>query len=466
MAGYIRQDTTNNIADGNIINASDFDNEYNAIEAAFNASTGHTHDGTASEGAPITKVGPSQNIVVGTSTTLPKTNNTMDLGSATFKFKDVYAAGTAYIATLDLTNALAVADGGTGATTLTGYVKGSGTSAFTASSTIPVTDLTGTLPVANGGTGATTLTGYVKGSGTSAFSASSTIPVTDLSGTLSVAGGGTGATTLTGYVKGSGTSALTASSTVPGSDISGTVAVVNGGTGQTSYTNGQLLIGNTTGNTLTKATLTAGSNVSITNGTGSITIAATGDTVLANNNAFTGANTFYNSTGQTFGTATSTQDGIVLSGRAGGSSSYRVTLTPTTLTANRTLTLPDASTTVVGTDVTQTLTNKTITAEKETAVSLTGTAIDLSTGNYFYKTISANTTFTVSNVPSSGTAQAFVLELTNAGAYTITWFAGLEFPGGTAPVLTASGRDVLVFFTRDGGTEWSGFVVGKDVKGP
>jgi hypothetical protein len=47
------------------------------------------------------------------------------------------------------------------------------------------------------------------------------------------------------------------------------VAVNAGGTGQTSYTNGQLLIGNTTGNTLTKATLTAGSGVAITNGDGS-----------------------------------------------------------------------------------------------------------------------------------------------------------------------------------------------------
>ncbi len=52
------------------------------------------------------------------------------------------------------------------------------------------------------------------------------------------------------------------------------VAVDQGGTGQTSYTNGQLLIGNTTGNTLTKATLTAGTNVTITEGAGSITIAA------------------------------------------------------------------------------------------------------------------------------------------------------------------------------------------------
>ena len=59
-------------------------------------------------------------------------------------------------------------------------------------------------------------------------------------------------------------------------NVTGTVAVANGGTGQTTYTNGQLLIGNTTGNTLTKATLTAGEGISITNSTGSITIASTG----------------------------------------------------------------------------------------------------------------------------------------------------------------------------------------------
>lgn len=58
--------------------------------------------------------------------------------------------------------------------------------------------------------------------------------------------------------------------------VSGILPVANGGTGQSSYTNGQLLIGNTTGNTLTKATLTAGSGVTITNGAGSITISATG----------------------------------------------------------------------------------------------------------------------------------------------------------------------------------------------
>ena len=58
--------------------------------------------------------------------------------------------------------------------------------------------------------------------------------------------------------------------------VTGTLPVTSGGTGQTSYTDGQLLIGNSTGNTLAKATLTAGSGISITNGSGSITIAATG----------------------------------------------------------------------------------------------------------------------------------------------------------------------------------------------
>lgn len=109
-------------------------------------------------------------------------------------------------------------------------------------------------------------------------------------------------------------------------------------------------------------------------------------------------------------------------------------------------------------------TTPTITAEREVASSLTGTAIDVAIANYFYKTITGNTTFTLTNSPASNIAQAFVLELTNGGAFTITWFAGLTFPGGTAPTLTAAGRDVLAFFTRDGGTTWSGFVVGKDVK--
>jgi hypothetical protein len=54
--------------------------------------------------------------------------------------------------------------------------------------------ITGTLPVANGGTGAVTLTGVVKGNGASAFTASTVSLTTEVSGTLPVANGGTGIT--------------------------------------------------------------------------------------------------------------------------------------------------------------------------------------------------------------------------------------------------------------------------------
>lgn len=100
--GYNRADTVNNIADGNIINASDLDAEFDAVAAAFVAASGHTHDGSTAEGAPITKIGPAQDIVVATGGAIPKTNNTVDLGSATFQYKDLYIDGTAYIDALDL----------------------------------------------------------------------------------------------------------------------------------------------------------------------------------------------------------------------------------------------------------------------------------------------------------------------------------------------------------------------------
>jgi hypothetical protein len=79
-----------------------------------------------------------------------------------------------------------------------------------------------------------------------------------------------GAQTLTGKTMSGSSNTF---SNIPFSALAGTVTVAAGGTGQTSYTDGQLLIGNTSGNTLTKATLTAGTNVSVTNGNGSITLA-------------------------------------------------------------------------------------------------------------------------------------------------------------------------------------------------
>ena len=155
--------------------------------------------------------------------------------------------------------------------------------AITASTTLAVTG-TSTL------TGLVTATAGVTGPLTSsnvAITGGSITGITD----LAVADGGTGASTAqaalnnllpsqasanTKYLQSDGNNASWDAITVSTSDITGTLAVTNGGTGETSYTDGQLLIGNSTGNTLTKASLTAGSGVTITPGAGSIQIAFTG----------------------------------------------------------------------------------------------------------------------------------------------------------------------------------------------
>lgn len=61
--------------------------------------------------------------------------------------------------------------------------------------------------------------------------------------------------------------------TIANTQVTGVVAVSQGGTGQSSFTNGQLLVGNTTSGGLDKTTLTAGTGTAITNAAGSITIA-------------------------------------------------------------------------------------------------------------------------------------------------------------------------------------------------
>ena len=90
--GYTRNDTGNNIADGNTANAADIDGEFDALEGAFDASTGHTHDGTSAEGAPITVVGPAQEYVADGSSFSPKTDATYTLGSASNAWNRIFAA--------------------------------------------------------------------------------------------------------------------------------------------------------------------------------------------------------------------------------------------------------------------------------------------------------------------------------------------------------------------------------------
>ena len=100
--GYIRTDDENNISDGEYINASDLNEEFDAIQSAMDATTGHTHDGTTGGGAPITSIGPVQDVVITTSALRPKTDNTVDLGTSTLEFKDLFIDGTANIDTLQV----------------------------------------------------------------------------------------------------------------------------------------------------------------------------------------------------------------------------------------------------------------------------------------------------------------------------------------------------------------------------
>ena len=120
MASYTRQSS---FADGDIIQASDFNDEFNQLVNAFANTSGHSHDGSAGEGPVIGLIGdpgvatPLNKVVVddtnnqvefnidvsGTSTEQfvvkdgiiePTTNNDIDLGSTSKQFKDGHFAGT------------------------------------------------------------------------------------------------------------------------------------------------------------------------------------------------------------------------------------------------------------------------------------------------------------------------------------------------------------------------------------
>jgi hypothetical protein len=94
MAGYTRQDTADNIANGKIIDADDLDSEFDAVESAFNSTTGHNHDGTTGEGARIAAVGPAGEMTVTSTAIQPASDNALDLGTSSVEMKDGFFDGT------------------------------------------------------------------------------------------------------------------------------------------------------------------------------------------------------------------------------------------------------------------------------------------------------------------------------------------------------------------------------------
>lgn len=242
--------------------------------------------------------------------------------------------------------------------------------------------------------------------------------------------------------------------------LSGILAVASGGTGQSSYTDGQLLIGNSTGNTLTKSTLTAGSGVSIANGSGSITISATGlgGTVTSvgwtggivsvatatTTPAFTIAGTSggvpYFSSGTTWASSGAlAANALVVGGGAGAAPSTITTGSGVVTAISNAVNATGGLTTINGT---ATLTNKRIDRRVSSSASASTLTPDISAfDQYNFTALAANLTINApTGTPVDGNT-LIIRILDNGSSRTLTWNAtytvvGVTLPGTTTPSKT------------------------------
>jgi trimeric autotransporter adhesin len=204
----------------------------------------------------------------------------------TLAFQDDTITGNA----ANVTGIVAVANGGTGASTASSARTNLGAAASGANSDITsLSGLTTALSVLQGGTGATTASGARTSLGAAGTGSCTNQAVTATSGA------GVTCTTITSaYVNNSialtGTD-INTSNQVIATHLTSALPAAQGGTGLngSAAANGSLPIGNGAGFSL--ATLTAGSNVTITNAAGSITIAAAGSATPSFSSITGGTNT-------------------------------------------------------------------------------------------------------------------------------------------------------------------------------
>ena len=92
---------------------------------------------------------------------------------------------------------------------------------------------------------------------------------------------------------------------------------------------------------------------------------------------------------------------------------------------------------------------------KQVAETVSGVDIDLSTGNYFTKTVSGNTTFTFSNPPANGTVGSFTLEVTHSSG-NIYWPGTVKWPDNDPPSLATGKTHLFMFITDNNGGRYRG----------
>jgi hypothetical protein len=466
------------------------------------------------------------------------TSGTIDTARISGSYTGITGVGTLTAGVWNAST-IGVAYGGSGAATFTaGYLKANGTTAFTTVTSIPSSDITGLgtmstqnanavaitggtitglsspLDVPSGGTGAATLTGYVKGTGTAALTGSSTIPSTDITGlgtmstqnanAIAVTGGTINGTTI------GATTATTGAFTTVTASTSLTTPIVQ------ATNSGGLALRNSAGTTQISMGAGGGDNVSInvstningTNaqidisptGTGHVHIKPTGVNsveiaptfVGEMDNITIGATTAKNGsfvdlsvTGTTSFDGSQGTAGQVLTSAGTGAtptwttpSAYATVTDDTTTNATRyplfasvttgNLTAEFVSSTklqfnpstgyLTVTGLTSPIINNpTITNYTESVVAIgnsgTTQTLALTNGTVQTVTMTGNCTFTM---PTNTAGKSFILIVsTGAGSYTGT-FTSVKWPSGTAPTLTttASRWDILTFVAN--GTNWYG----------
>jgi hypothetical protein len=312
------------------------------------------------------------------------------------------------------------------------------------------THVSGTLPVANGGTGAATYTngqlliGNTTGNTLTpaTLTAGTGVTITNGTGTITISSSSSGGTVTS--VNGSGGTtgltltggAITTSGTLT---LGGTLAVANGGTGATSFTNGQLLIGNTTGNTLTAATLTAGTGVTITNGTGTITISSSGGTVTSVNGS--GGTTGLTLTGGAITTSGTLTLGGTLATANGGTNLTGFTAANNAIysTSSSVLTAGTLPITAGGTGATSASAARTALSAAASGANTDITALDQDVTVTATGTIAANT-IGYRGLPQSTKTASYTLALADAGTHISTTTGGIVIPANSSvafPIGTA-----------------------------